>query len=92
MRKRRSKLIAYDSTSIWLFENFPSDRFFSGDIYRIDLGLITQKEAVTFYDNNTLVFTDEEFKGLIGGNAYKIELDKVAKQPIRTSSPSNPAE
>ena len=71
---------------------FSSDRFFSGDIYRIDLGLITQKEAVTFYDNNTLVFTDEEFKGLIGGNAYKIELDKVAKQPIRTSSPSNPAE
>ena len=88
----RKRLVLLDSTSIWLFENFPSDRFFSGDIYRIDLGLITQKEAVTFYDNNTLVFTDEEFKGLIGGNAYKIELDKVAKQPIRTSSPSNPAE
>ena len=68
----RTKLVLLDSTSIWLFENFRGDKFFSGDVSRIDLGIVTQKEAITFYDDNTIVFTDEEFKG-IGGNAYVIK-------------------
>jgi len=78
----RSKLVLLDSTSIWLFENFTEDKFFSGDVSRIDLGIVTQKEAITFYDENTLIFTDEEFKG-IGGNAYVIKLDEVTKKIIR---------
>jgi len=78
----RTKLVLLDSTSIWLFENFRGDKFFSGDVSRIDLGIVTQKEAITFYDDNTIVFTDEEFKG-IGGNAYVIKLDEVEKKVIR---------
>ncbi|MCQ8878423.1 hypothetical protein NQT69_10470 [Pseudoalteromonas shioyasakiensis] len=78
----RKKLVLLDSTSIWLFENFTGDKFFSGDVSRIDLGIVTQKEAITFYDENTLIFTDEEFKG-IGGNAYVIKLDEVEKKIIR---------
>lgn len=78
----RKKLVLLDSTSLWLFENFKGDKFFSGDVSRIDLGIVTQKEAVTFYDDNTIVFTDEEFKG-IGGNAYVIKLDEAKKQIIR---------
>jgi len=78
----QSKLVLLDSRSIWLFENFTGDKFFSGDISRIDLGIVTQKEAITFYDENTIVFTDEEFRG-IGGNAYFIKLDKAKKVPIR---------
>ena len=78
----RSKLVLLDSTSIWLFENFTEDKFFSGDVSIIDLGIVTQKEAITFYDENTLIFTDEEFKG-IGGNAYVIKLDEVTKKVIR---------
>jgi len=78
----RSKLVLLDSTSIWLFENFSGDKFFSGDVSIIDLGIVTQKEAITFYDENTLIFTDEEFKG-IGGNAYVIKLDEVTKKVIR---------
>ena len=74
----RKKLVLLDSTSIWLFENFKGDQFFSGDVSKIDLGIVTQKEAITFYDDNTIVFTDEEFKG-IGGNAYFIKLDKAKK-------------
>jgi len=35
-------------------------------VSRIDLGIVTQKEAITFYDDNTLIFTDEEFKGRCG--------------------------
>jgi len=78
----RDKLVLLDSTSIWLFENFEGDQFFSGDISLIDLGIVTQKEAITFYDNNTIVFTDEEFSG-IGGNTYSIDLDKVKKKVIK---------
>ena len=78
----RSKLVLLDSTSIWLFENFTEDKFFSGDVSIIDLGIVTQKEAITFYDENTLIFTDEEFKG-IGGNAYVIKLDEVTKKVIK---------
>ncbi|KTF16758.1 hypothetical protein [Pseudoalteromonas sp. H105] len=78
----RKKLVLLDSTSIWLFENFEGDKFFSGDVSQIDLGIVTQKEAITFYDENTLVFTDEEFKG-IGGNAYVIKLDETTKKVIK---------
>ncbi|MGO2012005.1 MAG: hypothetical protein ACTJH9_04700 [Pseudoalteromonas sp.] len=78
----RKKLVLLDSTSIWLFENFKGDAFFSADVSHIDLGIVTQKEAITFYDDNTIIFTDEEFKG-IGGNAYVIKLDEVEKTIIR---------
>jgi hypothetical protein len=77
----RTKLVLLDSTSIWLFENFKGDKFFSGDVSRINLGIVTQKEAITFYDSNTIVFTDEEFVG-IGGNTYTIKLDEANKNFI----------
>jgi len=79
----RTKLVLLDSTSLWLFENFDGDNFFSGDVSRIDLGVVTQKEAVTFYDDNTLVFTDEEYKGLFGGNVYEVKLDQAKRNVIK---------
>lgn len=78
----RSKLILLDSERLWLFENWYGDDFFSGDVYQIDLGIVTQKEAVTFYDDNTVIFSDEEFLGM-GRNIYLIELDKVNKLQIQ---------
>lgn len=81
----RTKLVLLDSRSIWLFENFKKDNFFSGDVSRINLGIVTQKEAITFFDDNTIVFTDEEFNG-IGGNAYVIKLDEATKIPVRGAS------
>ncbi|PKG81000.1 hypothetical protein CXF85_19745 [Colwellia sp. 75C3] len=86
----RSKLVLLDSERLWLFENWQGDDFFSGDAYKIDLGIVTQKEAVTFFDENTIIFTDEEFNG-IGRNSYMIKLDQVTKeivtkQPIDSSS------
>ncbi len=77
----RKMLVLLDSTSLWLFNHFEGDNFFSGDVSRIDLGIVTQKEAVTFYDSNTIVFTDEEFNG-IGGNAYVIKLDESEIIPV----------
>ncbi|MEI6894696.1 MAG: hypothetical protein V5789_08705 [Colwellia sp.] len=77
----RTKLVLLDSERLWLFENWLGDDFFSGDAYKINLGIVTQKEAVTFFDDNTLVFTDEVFNG-IGGNSYMIKLDQVIKVPV----------
>jgi len=77
----RSKLVLLDSERLWLFENWQGDDFFSGDAYKIDLGIVTQKEAVTFFDENTIIFTDEEFNG-IGRNSYMIKLDQVTKEII----------
>jgi len=77
----KKRLALLDSQRIWLFENWHGDDFFSGDKYRIDLGMITQKEAVTFLNEDTIVFTDEEFHG-IGRNAYEINLKNVEKHKI----------
>lgn len=77
----RKKLALLDSQRIWLFENWQGDDFFSGDKYRIDLGIVTQKEAITFKNEDIIVFTDEEFHG-IGGNAYSINLNEVEKHKI----------
>lgn len=77
----RKKLALLDSQRIWLFENWQGDDFFSGDAYRIDLGIVTQKEAITFYNEDYIVFTDEEFHG-IGRNAYVINLNEVEKHNL----------
>jgi len=77
----KKRLALLDSQRIWLFENWQGDDFFSGDKYRIDLGIITQKEAITFSDEDTIVFSDEEFLG-IGRNAYEINLNKVQKNKL----------
>ena len=62
------RLVLLDSERIWLFENWQKDDFFSGDVYKIKLGIVTQKEAITFIDHQRVIFTDEEFNG-IGRNA-----------------------
>lgn len=74
----KSKLALLGSDRVWIFENWQADDFFSGDKYEISLGAVTQKEAITFLDDNTLVFTDEKFAGF-GGNLYKIQLDRATK-------------
>lgn len=78
------KLVLLDSQRIWLFENWPDDDFFSGDVYQIELGIVTQKEAVTFKDNDNVIFTDEIFNG-IGGNAYTINLNNVTKTQVQSA-------
>jgi len=77
----RKKLALLDSQRIWLFENWQGDDFFSGDVYRIDLGIVTQKEAITFYNEDYIVFTDEEFHG-IGRNAHVINLNDIEKHKL----------
>lgn len=65
----RKTLALLGSNRIWIFKNWKGDDFFSGEVSDIDLGLITQKEAITFMNDSLLVIADEKFWG-IGGNLY----------------------
>ena len=68
------KLALLGSDSMWIFTNWEGLDFFSGDVEEIDLGIVTQKEAITFYNDSIVILADEEFKG-IGGNLYWHNLD-----------------
>ena len=70
----RKKLALLGSNKIWIFKNWKNDDFFSGELTEIDLGLITQKEAITFFNDSVVVIADEKFKG-IGGNLYTYPID-----------------
>lgn len=50
---------------------------------QIDLGIVTQKEAVTFYNNEVIVFANEVLKILIhkAGQEHKA-ISKVAIEPV----------
>lgn len=69
MSPNRKTLALLGSNKIWIFKNWKGDDFFSGEVTDIDLGLITQKEAITFMNDSLVVIADENFRG-IGGNIY----------------------
>ena len=48
------------SDKMWLFRNWKDNDFFSGDVEEIDLGMITQKEAITFYNDSIVILADEK--------------------------------
>lgn len=69
----QSKFVILSHSKIWLFENFSSDNIASGRMKEIDLQHFSQKEAVTFKDNKTLLIADERDKKT-GGNLYEFDL------------------
>lgn len=69
------KVVLLSHSKIWIFQNFTSDNFFSapGDI--VDLHHFSQKEAICFKDNKTLLIADEKTKK-IGGLVYQLDLNR----------------
>lgn len=61
---------------VWLMENFKDDDFVSGTITEISLQHNSQKESITFTDNETIFIADEKTKK-IGGNLYKTSIDRL---------------
>lgn len=70
------KVVLLSHSQIWIFENFTSDNFFSGNVSRINLHHFSQKEAICFKDNKTLLIVDEKTKK-IGGKLYQLDLDSL---------------
>lgn len=69
----KKKIALLTHNKVLLFTNFTSDDFFNGTYTEIDLKHTSQKEGVTFKDNNTLFITDEKKKAT-GGNLYEYVL------------------
>lgn len=65
----KKQLALLGSNKMWIFKNWEGNDFFSGSVKEIDLGMVTQKEAITFYNDSIVILADEKFKG-IGGNLY----------------------
>jgi len=80
----KNKLALLSSNKVFIFENWKDDDFFSGTAKEIDLGLVTQKEAITFYNDSLLIYGDEVFKG-IGGNIYYLNINKSKEKTLKTN-------
>lgn len=65
----KTKVALLTHNKILVFTNFISDDFFSGNCTEINLKHTSQKEAITFTDNNTVYIADE-VNGIHGGNLY----------------------
>lgn len=69
----KSKVVVLCHDKVILFENFKNDDFLSGKKTTLSLGHFSQKEAVVFKDNQTLLIADEKTKK-IGGKMYEFSL------------------
>ncbi len=57
-----------------MFSEFKDDQFLSGKVKEIDLKHYSQKEGISFIDNNNILITDEKSGGE-GGNLYQLKID-----------------
>jgi len=67
------KVVLLSHDKIVLFKNFKGDLFHKGTQTEISLGNFSQKEAIVFKDNNTLLIADEK-TNKVGGNVYEFKL------------------
>lgn len=75
-----SKVVLLTHDKIILLENFKEDNFLKGKQSQLKLGHFSQKEAVCFKNNETLIIADEK-TNKIGGNVYEVSLSKLKTVP-----------
>jgi hypothetical protein len=64
-------LLTYDK--VFIFTAYSGDSFFEGNVEKIKLDHYSQKESVTFKNENTLYIADERNDGF-GGNLYELSI------------------
>lgn len=69
------KVVVLSHDKVILFQGFPGDNFHKGTQTEISLDHFSQKEAVVFKDNKTLLIADEKTKK-IGGKVYEFSFKK----------------
>jgi len=67
------KVVLLSHDKIVLFKDFKGDLFHKGTQTEIKLNHFSQKEAIVFKDNNTLLIADEK-TNKVGGNVYEFKL------------------
>ncbi|UII25510.1 hypothetical protein LVD15_19695 [Fulvivirga maritima] len=75
--KDQQKLILLSHGKFWLFTCFEGHNFFKGHVKEVNMQNFSQKEAVAFRDESTLILTDELFKGILGGNLYEYDITDI---------------
>lgn len=75
-----SKIVLLAHDKVVLLENFKGDNFLKGKQSELKLGHFSQKEAVCFKNNETLIIADEK-TNKIGGNVYEVSLSKLKSIP-----------
>jgi hypothetical protein len=73
-----TKFVLLSHSKVWLFENFALDQGEIGQMTEFNLDHYSQKEAITFKNNETLLIADESEKKT-GGFLYEARLDAVNK-------------
>jgi hypothetical protein len=71
--------IVSDKAFVWLMTDFTGDAFFTGKKFLIDIGYrstIGQTEGVSFRNNENLVITNEQYKG-INPSLYELNIASV---------------
>lgn len=68
-----SKVAVLTHDKVFLLENFKQDHFLEGKQTVLELNDFSQKEALCFKNNQTLIIADEKSKK-IGGNVYEFRL------------------
>ena len=73
-----SKFVLLSHSKIWVFENYETDNIAIGKMSELNLDHFSQKEAVCFKNNDTLLIADERIKKT-GGNLYQVSLQSLKK-------------
>lgn len=69
-----TKMVLLNQKSVLLFTNFKGNDFFNGTIKEFPFSYESQKEGISFKDDNTVYITDEKAHGA-GGNVYEFSLN-----------------
>lgn len=72
----KKKIVLLGHSKIFVFDNFTGDDFINSTMSTYKLHHYSQKEAICFKDNDTLLITDERVKKN-GGKLYKVSLQQL---------------
>lgn len=75
-----SKVVLLSHDKVVLLENFKGDDFLNGTQTEFKLNHFSQKEAICFKNNQTLIIADEK-SNKVGGNVYEVSLTTLKSQP-----------
>ncbi|TNE28748.1 MAG: hypothetical protein EP346_08200 [Bacteroidetes bacterium] len=76
----RRHLFLLTSNAVLAFLDFPEDRFFEGYQMIFPLGDLSQKEAITAWNDSTLLIADERHPLLGGGNVYTLYVKRELEE------------
>lgn len=71
---KTNKIAIITYSRLYLLSDFKGDDFWNGSVQLYSLPFIKQREAVCFTAKGRIFLTDEEKKGIGGGNLYEVKL------------------